>query len=69
MKNHIFGFIFIGLVFLSSCTPKQDEITVVDGERSPFYIDVYSLDSASVQTEVEKTGRISARSTLTLSAK
>lgn len=61
--------ILSSIILLSSCTPKQDEVAVVSGEKSSFYIDVYFLNGETIQTEIEKSWRITARSTLTLSSK
>lgn len=69
MKNHIFGFIFVGILLLSSCAEKDANNAITSGEKSPFYIDVYSLGTDSIQSEIEKSWRITARSTLTLSSK
>lgn len=68
MKNLIFGIIL--LTILSGCSFWEDDIApTVSAEKTPFLIDVYSMDSESIQTKVEKTGRITARSSLTLNAK
>lgn len=69
MKNLIFGFIFIVSLVLSSCSLWEEAVVTVSTEKVPFFVDVYSLDSDGIQEEVEKTGRITARSTLTLGAK
>lgn len=61
--------VILSLSFLSSCTQKETIVDVVPTEKTPFFVDTYSLDSASVQKEIEKTGRVTARSSLTLSAK
>jgi len=69
MKNLIFGFIFIVSLALSSCSLWEETVVTVSTEKTPFFVDVYLLDSDGIQEEVEKTGRITARSTLTLNAK
>ena len=69
MKN-IFGFIILFSLFLSGCSFGWDETAVtVSAEKSPFYLDIYTPGSDTLKTEIEKTGRITARSSLTLGAK
>lgn len=60
----------VGLFLLVSCSEKQDIGTPVSTiEKTPFYVSVYNTDTDVLKTEVQKSGRITAKSSLTLTSK
>jgi multidrug resistance efflux pump len=70
MKHTIF-FIF-SLVFLASCeraSELEETLSGTGAEKTPFIIKIEKLSDFSPSTTVEKSGRISASSSLTLTSK
>ncbi len=61
--------IFISSLLLTSCGADSDTGTLVSAEKQPFVIQVQKLSDFSGSTLTEKSGRIVASSSLTLSSK
>jgi hypothetical protein len=66
-----YSVIILSLLFLSSCgsTAKDTSLTGATVEKTPFIIKTQKLSDFSGSSVIEKSGRITASSSLTLSSK
>ncbi len=64
-------FLFVvGFFILASCSQKEETLTDTSTpDKAPFYISVYSIEKDTLKTEVQKSWRVSSKSTLTLTSK
>lgn len=60
--------ILISTLLLASCGSTPDSVTTVSAEKTPFVVEVFTVGGAQAAVSVEKAWRITASSTLTLSA-
>lgn len=65
MKTSII-LIVLSTFLLSSC--GSETITPSSSKKTPFNIDTYTIGQAQAPISIEKSGRITASSTLTLTA-
>lgn len=68
MKKIFILFLILSPLFLSACAPKAD-IVAVEPEKTPFMIDIFTVWEGQLFSTVEKSGRITAKSSLTLSSR
>jgi multidrug resistance efflux pump len=66
MKNPIIIFI-ISTLILSSCG-SSTSVNTVEAPKTPFYIDTFRVGEKQANISIQKTGRITASSSLTLTA-
>lgn len=60
----------VGFFLLASCSSDEGSIvTNTEKQKQPFYVTVYIPQNDTLKTEVEKSGRITAKSSLTLTSK
>lgn len=68
MKYIVFP-VVLSLFFLTSCGGQSTvDVVSTPTEKTPFVVSVFRAGSSQAMTSVEKTGRITASSTLTLAA-
>lgn len=65
MKSPIAIFLITTLI-LSSCGPVA--VVPTEVQKTPFFIETYIIGQTQAPISIEKTGRITASSSLTLSA-
>ncbi len=66
MKTHIT--LFLTLTLLLSACGSTPAIVPIKVEKTPFFVDTFTIGNSQKPISIEKTGRITASSSLTLSA-
>jgi PBP1b-binding outer membrane lipoprotein LpoB len=59
--------LLLSALLLSSCTQKAPEVVQTE-EKKPFYVDIKTLSKTQQAFSIEKTARITAGSSLVLTA-
>lgn len=67
MKKILVGFLILSSLLLSACSPKEAPVAVPD--KTPFIVDIFTVWESQLLSTVEKSGRITAKSSLTLSSR